>query len=52
VARGPLPALVVCHGGSIRRALASRRPEALAEFATATMPNATLVQVMDGAGQH
>jgi broad specificity phosphatase PhoE len=29
VAAGPLPALVVCHGGTMRRALAARRPHEL-----------------------
>ena len=27
VARGPLPALVICHGGTIRRVIAKREPE-------------------------
>ena len=44
VARGPLPALVVCHGGTIRRALAARRPEGLADLA---VPNASLTLVGD-----
>jgi broad specificity phosphatase PhoE len=35
VARGALPALVVCHGGSIRRALAKRRPHDLTNKAVA-----------------
>lgn len=42
VARGPLPALVVCHGGTIRRVLATRRPE---ELTAASLPNGTLVRV-------
>ena len=29
VARGPLPALVICHGGTIRRAIAARDPDSL-----------------------
>ncbi|MFL5896110.1 MAG: histidine phosphatase family protein, partial [Thermoleophilaceae bacterium] len=29
IARGPLPAVVVCHGGTIRVALASRDPRGL-----------------------
>jgi broad specificity phosphatase PhoE len=44
VARGPLPALVVCHGGTIRRALAARRPEGLTDLA---VPNASLTPVAD-----
>ncbi len=42
VAAGPTPALVVTHGGSIRVALAARRPAGLAEFFTLAVPNATL----------
>ena len=44
VARGPLPALVICHGGTIRRALASRSPEQLSDLA---VPNASLTLVGD-----
>ena len=44
VAQGPLPALVVCHGGTIRRALAARRPGELSELPLA---NGVLVQVGD-----
>jgi len=43
VAEGPLPALVVCHGGSIRRVLAARRPEELA--AAGPLVNGALVRV-------
>jgi broad specificity phosphatase PhoE len=50
VARGALPALVICHGGTIRRALAARLPEAHGEFATMRVPNGSLVRVLDGAG--
>jgi broad specificity phosphatase PhoE len=46
VARGPLPALVVCHGGSIRRVLAARRPEELA--AAGMLGNGALVRVDAG----
>jgi broad specificity phosphatase PhoE len=46
VARGPLPALVVCHGGSIRRVLAERAPESLTDLA---VPNGSLVEVDAGA---
>ena len=43
---GPLPALVVCHGGTIRRVLAKRRPHELAKGHT--FPNGTLIPVDDG----
>jgi broad specificity phosphatase PhoE len=42
VRRGPLPALVICHGGTIRRVLAKRRPHEVTQHAT---PNAVLVPV-------
>jgi broad specificity phosphatase PhoE len=42
VARGPLPALVVCHGGTIRRVLATRRPD---ELAAGPLVNGALVRV-------
>ena len=45
VARGPLPALVVCHGGTIRRALATRRPQEL--HPERPLANGVLVQVGD-----
>ena len=38
-ARGPLPALVVCHGGSIRVMLAERDPRGLDAFHDFTVPN-------------
>ena len=44
VARGPLPALVICHGGTIRRVLAARRPERLGDLA---VPNGSLTPVGD-----
>jgi broad specificity phosphatase PhoE len=44
VARGPLPALVICHGGTIRRVLATRRPEALTDV---PLPNGSLTLVGD-----
>jgi broad specificity phosphatase PhoE len=47
VARGPLPALVICHGGTIRRALAARSPEQLTDLA---VPNASLTLVGDADG--
>ena len=39
---GPLPALVICHGGTIRRVLAKQRPHEVKPQAT---PNGVLVQV-------
>jgi broad specificity phosphatase PhoE len=52
VRRGPLPALVVCHGGTIRRVLAARLglQGSAEEFASMRVPNGSIVQVMDGAG--
>ena len=42
VEQGPLPALVVCHGGSVRAALVARgRP--IEEFQRIAVPNAELV---------
>jgi hypothetical protein len=38
-AHGPLPALVVCHGGSIRVMLALRDPRGLDAFHTYEVPN-------------
>jgi 2,3-bisphosphoglycerate-dependent phosphoglycerate mutase len=40
---GELPALVVCHGGSIRVALCARDPHGLAAFHEFQVPNAVLV---------
>ena len=40
--KGPLPALVVCHGGTIRRALAARRPHELTDL---PLENGLLVEV-------
>jgi broad specificity phosphatase PhoE len=37
--RGPLPALVVCHGGSIRVMLALRDPRGLRAFHDVSVPN-------------
>jgi broad specificity phosphatase PhoE len=48
VARGPRPALIVCHGGTIRRVLAARDPESIVGR---TVPNGVLIEVMDGAGE-
>jgi broad specificity phosphatase PhoE len=40
---GQLPALVVCHGGSIRVALCARDPRGLAAFHDFQVPNVALV---------
>ncbi len=40
---GELPALVVCHGGSIRVALCARDPRGLAAFHEFEVPNVALV---------
>ena len=42
VRNGALPALVICHGGTIRRVLAKQRPHEVKPHAT---PNGALVQV-------
>lgn len=43
VARGPLPALVVCHGGTIRCALARGEPGGIEAIGTRRIPNGALV---------
>ena len=49
VRAGPLPALVVCHGGTIRVILAARRPEGLDAFHDPErIPNATVIRLDDG----
>jgi probable phosphoglycerate mutase len=45
IGAGPLPALAVCHGGSIRTMLCARDPRGLAAFHTFAVPNAALVPV-------
>ena len=40
-----LPALVVCHGGSIRTMLCRRAPRGLAAFHTFEVPNVALVPI-------
>jgi broad specificity phosphatase PhoE len=47
VASGEQPALVVCHGGTVRCALVARGGRSLAEFADIVVPNAALVE-LDG----
>jgi probable phosphoglycerate mutase len=44
IRRGPLPALAVCHGGTIRCALLSEQPEGVSAFHSVEVPNATLVR--------
>ena len=41
----PLPALVVCHGGSIRVALCARDPRGLEAFHDFNVPNAALIDL-------
>jgi broad specificity phosphatase PhoE len=48
VARGPLPALVVCHGGSIRRALEAWRPELVPPAGPVAISNGGLFEVRVG----
>jgi len=45
MAAGPLPALAVCHGGSIRTVLCADDPRGLAAFHTFEVPNVALVPV-------
>jgi probable phosphoglycerate mutase len=44
-AAGELPALVVCHGGSIRVVLCSRDPRGLAAFHEFDVPNVTVLKL-------
>jgi broad specificity phosphatase PhoE len=45
VATGELPALVVCHGGSIRVVLCSRDPRGLAAFHEFEVPNVAVLEL-------
>ena len=45
VAAGPLPALVVCHGGTIRCAMARADPRGLDAFQDPEVPNAALMRL-------
>jgi len=45
VAAGPLPALVICHGGCIRVALSRRDPRGLLAFHDFDVPNSALVRL-------
>ena len=44
-AHGPLPALAVCHGGSIRVMLAEHDPRGLDAFHDFTVPNVTMLSL-------
>jgi broad specificity phosphatase PhoE len=48
VERGPLPALVVCHGGTIRCAFALRHARGLDAFHELDVPNATPLELPCG----
>ena len=43
IGAGPLPALAVCHGGTIRCALARRDPGAIAGAGARPIPNGALI---------
>jgi len=45
IGRGPLPALVVCHGGTIRCAFALQNPRGLDAFHELDVPNATRLEL-------
>jgi broad specificity phosphatase PhoE len=45
VRAGPLPALVVCHGGTIRVALAAERESGLARINEVAVPNGAVVRL-------
>jgi broad specificity phosphatase PhoE len=47
VREGPLPALVVCHGGTIRAIGAARHPRGLDAFHELFVPNAALMRLDD-----
>jgi broad specificity phosphatase PhoE len=47
VGDGPLPALVVCHGGTIRVIAAARHPRGFDAFHDLEVPNATLLRLDD-----
>jgi broad specificity phosphatase PhoE len=45
VAAGPLPALVVCHGGTVRCAFARLDPRGLEAYHELEVPNAQLMRL-------
>ena len=47
VAAGPLPALVICHGGTIRAAIAAAHQDGLDAFNDLDVPNATVITLPD-----
>ena len=49
VRRGPLPALVIAHGGSIRVALAAQTERGLEGFWSIRVPNAELIELPERA---
>jgi probable phosphoglycerate mutase len=49
VRRGPLPALCVCHGGTIRCAFALTNPRGLDSFHELDVPNATALELPSAA---
>ena len=50
VRRGPLPALCVCHGGTIRCAFALANPRGLDSFHELDVPNAQPLELPEAAG--
>ena len=48
VRRGPLPALCICHGGTIRCAFALANPRGLDSFHELDVPNAELLELPTG----
>lgn len=48
IRRGPLPALAVCHGGTIRCAFALQNPRGLETFHELSVPNAQPMELPDG----
>jgi broad specificity phosphatase PhoE len=49
VAAGPLPALVICHGGTIRAAVAAAHPDGLDAFNDLDVPNAAVIPLPEPA---
>ena len=47
VAAGPLPALVICHGGTIRAAIAAGHPDGRDAFNDRAVPNAPVIPLPD-----
>jgi len=47
VRAGPLPALVICHGGTIRAIAAARHPRGLDAYQELVVPNAVLMDLDD-----